>query len=202
MHSACFSYVCACLETQGLTWSSQAEINIRKGKKLAVFEVAAKAEYEAWNGEAVERGTLEIVEVYQDDMDEDFDVSWLRTGPECAAGGHRCPNWPQHSMFIDSRRTSQRVRASAQVRFAVTHPVDGLNTRALRIGPLAQAVRAVVRQFANKLPDMDGGEAALAEAKVSATRRESRLANSALPSTRPRRGPGRAVRHVSAARNR
>ncbi len=61
--------------------------------------------------------------------------------------------------------------ACAQVRFAVTHPADGLNTRALRVGPLAEAVRAVIRHFANKLPDMDGGEAALAEAKVSATRR-------------------------------
>ncbi|KAA0164524.1 hypothetical protein FNF28_03865 [Cafeteria roenbergensis] len=104
--------------------TGDAEINIRKGKKLAVFEVAAKAEYEAWTGEALEKGTLEIVEVYQDDMDEDFDV-----------------------------------------RFAVTHPADGLNTRALRVGPLAEAVRAVIRHFANKLPDMDGGEAALAEAK-------------------------------------
>lgn len=39
-------------------------------------------------------------------------------------------------------------------------------SRALRTGLLSDAVRRVIRDFAAKLPDMDGGEAALAEIKV------------------------------------
>lgn len=83
--------------------SPQAEINIRKGKKLAVFEVAAKAEYEAWNGQAVEKGTLEVVEVYQDDMDEDFDVRSLRPGREHASGQPECQRLGERVGALDPR---------------------------------------------------------------------------------------------------
>jgi hypothetical protein len=57
---------------------SQAEINIRKGKKLAVFELSFKAEWEVTNdaGETAS-GQAEVAELFQDDVDDDFEVSAL-----------------------------------------------------------------------------------------------------------------------------
>lgn len=54
----------------------QAEINIRKGKKLPVFELAFKAEYGITAADTAkpEMGKLHIFEVYQDDVSEDFEV--------------------------------------------------------------------------------------------------------------------------------
>jgi len=124
-----------------------------------VFEVAIKAEYEAFKtGDegTAEKGSLRVFEVYQDDIEDDFEVR-TRGGGITAVLRCQAPA---------CQRPLPSPRRPPQVRFAVTKAADGVDGRAACRGPLAAAVRGVVRDFAAKLPEMDGGEAALAEAKV------------------------------------
>ena len=73
-HACMFGRLCTSKESRTL----QAEINIRKGRKFPVFELGFKAEWEVINGEeAKATGKVEVTELFQDDVDEDFEVSSL-----------------------------------------------------------------------------------------------------------------------------
>jgi hypothetical protein len=80
----------------------QAEINIRKGKKLPVFELAFKAEFavSASSEEGKpETGKLHIFEVYQDDIGEDFEV---RPGLVWQPAARSVGAFPSTPRFINS----------------------------------------------------------------------------------------------------
>ena len=64
--------------TDVLSCKAEASVNIRKGKKITIFELSFKCSWEgsALAGPASEScgGEAEVVDVGQDDLDEDFNV--------------------------------------------------------------------------------------------------------------------------------